>query len=347
MARIITAAVAGAVVYFVWGMLAWMAVPLHTPTIQALPTEQAIVDALKAQGLETGVYVTPFASDSADMSDPESEFMKNHNTGPIFSIYYQKEGAIPMNAGILGVGFLIDLLAAALAVCLLSSIGTCGRNYWCRVGFVAGLGIFVAIVGHLSYWNWMHFPLGYTVAFMVDVTVGWSLAGLVIAAIIRPQPDESKPVDIAVSAKPVETQPEKRVTPQAPQPTTPTRNDAISLLATLQREARLIDIVKEPLGDYSDAQVGAAARDVLRDCGTVLDRLFQLTPIIEQPEGANVEIPSAADSARYRLSGKATGDATSGTLVHHGWLAKQCELPKWTGSKESALIVSPAELEVK
>ena len=182
---------------------------------------------------------------------------------------------------------------------------------------------------------------------MIDVTVGWTLAGLAIAWFIRPQTDESSPAAAAVGAEPVKAEPEKRVTPRAPQPTAPIRNDAISLLATLQREARLVDIVKEPLGDYSDAQVGAAARDVLRDCGVVLDRLFQLEPIVEQEEGARVEIPSGADSARYRISGSASGDASSGSLVHHGWQAKQCELPKWTGSKESALIVAPAELEVK
>lgn len=168
MTRIIIAGVVGAVVYFVWGMLAWMAVPLHTPTIHALPAEQTIVNALTEQNLESGVYVAPFAENSADMSDPESEFMKRHSAGPIFSIYYQKQGAAPMNAGVLGIGFVIDLLAALLAACLLSSIGPCGRSYWCRVGFVTGLGIFVALVGHLSYWNWMHFPLGYTVGFMIS-----------------------------------------------------------------------------------------------------------------------------------------------------------------------------------
>ena len=68
--------------------------------------------------------------------------------------------------------------------------------------------------------------------------------------------------------------------PAKPEP--PVRNDAIGLLAALQREARFIDIVKEPLGDYSDAQVGAAARDVLRDCGAVLDRLFKLEPIVDK-----------------------------------------------------------------
>ena len=53
--------------------------------------------------------------------------------------------------------------------------------------------------------------------------------------------------------------------PPAAKPPTPVRSDAITLIATLQREARFIDIVKEPLGDYSDEQIGAAARDVLRE----------------------------------------------------------------------------------
>ena len=306
MGRIITAGVVGAVVYYIWGMLAWMSVPLHTSTILALPAEQPVVEALTAQDLESGVYVAPFAADAADMSDPESEFMKRHTAGPIFSIYYQKEGAAPMNAGVLGFGFLIDLLGALLAACLLSSIGPCGRSYWCRVGFIVGLGIFVALIGHLSYWNWMHFPLGYTVAFMVDVTVGWLLAGLAIAAIVRPETRESMPASTAVKLEPTKADRGKPIAPPTPQPVAPVRNDAISLLATLQREARLVDIVKEPLADYSDAQVGAAARDVLRDCGTVLDRLFKLEPIVDQQEGAVVDIPSGGDDSKFRLSGNAT-----------------------------------------
>jgi hypothetical protein len=346
MARIITAGVAGAVIYFIWGMLAWMVIPLHDSTVLALPQERAIVDALAAQNLETGVYVAPYADDPAAMSDPESAFMKNHQAGPIVSIYYQKQGAVPMNVGVLLTGFLIDLLGAALAACLLSSIGACGRSYWCRVGFVTGLGVFVALMGHASYWNWMSFPAGYTLAFMIDVIVGWFLAGLAIAWLIKPSETTDSATQI-VAAPVALSEPKKSSTPKPAQPTAPIRNDAITLLAALQREARFVDIVKEPLGNYTNEQVGAATRDVLRDCGTVLDRMFKLGPIIEQEEGAQVEIPAGADSDRYRITGKTTDETTAGALVHHGWQAQQCELPKWTGSKESALIISPAELEVK
>ena len=60
--------------------------------------------------------------------------------------------------------------------------------------------------------------------------------------------------------------------PLVPKP--PARSEAITLLAALQREARFVDFIQESLAGYTDAQIGAAARDVHRDCGTVLKRMF-------------------------------------------------------------------------
>jgi len=134
-------------------------------------------------------------------------------------------------------------------------------------------------------------------------------------------------------------------TPPKPQP--PMRNDALTLLATLQREARFVDIVMEPLGDYSDAQVGAATRDVLRDCGQTLERLFAIRPVTDEEEGATLQTPDQVDGARYRLTGNVSGEPPyRGQLVHHGWLASQCELPKWSGSDDAALVIAPIELAV-
>lgn len=128
----------------------------------------------------------------------------------------------------------------------------------------------------------------------------------------------------------------------------PARSEAITLLATLQREARFLDLVQEPLAQYGDAQVGAAARDVLQGCAAVLKRLFDLRPVLEQEEGSTVEVPAGFDANRYRLTGNVTGEPPfRGTLAHHGWQASKCELPEWTGSKEAALIVAPAEVELK
>lgn len=132
-----------------------------------------------------------------------------------------------------------------------------------------------------------------------------------------------------------------------PKPKAPLRNDAITLLATLQREARFVDIVMEPLGDYSDAQVGAATRDVLRDCGQTLERLFAIFPVVDAEEGASHETPADVDAARYRLTGNIEGEPPyRGQLVHHGWQATRCDLPKWSGKNDAALIVAPVEIEI-
>ena len=129
--------------------------------------------------------------------------------------------------------------------------------------------------------------------------------------------------------------------------TKPRRSDAISLLATLQREARFVDIVMEPLQDYSDEQVGAAARDVLKNCGDVLQRVFGLEPAVKVAEGSLFETPVDVDAGCYRLTGNVSGQPPyRGQVAHHGWRAAKCELATWSGSEQAALMIAPVEVEV-
>jgi uncharacterized protein DUF2760 len=127
----------------------------------------------------------------------------------------------------------------------------------------------------------------------------------------------------------------------------PTRSEAITLLAALQREARLVDLVKQPLADFTDEQIGGAARNVLADCGAVLQRFFGLQSLTEQEEGSSFDVPAGYDPAAYKLSGRVEGSGPfRGRLVHHGWKATMVKLPAWTGSKNSGLVIAPAEVEV-
>jgi hypothetical protein len=139
-------------------------------------------------------------------------------------------------------------------------------------------------------------------------------------------------------------------TPAAPAPAAPpkpARSDALSLLASLQREGRLIDFLKEPIDAYSDAQIGAAVRDIHRDCSAVLERQFGLRPTVQQPEGSSVTLQNTS-AGRLRLSGQTSGHSpATGTLVHPGWTATRCELPVWTGDPADALVIAPAEVEVR
>jgi len=133
----------------------------------------------------------------------------------------------------------------------------------------------------------------------------------------------------------------------ASSPAPPTRSEALTLLATLQREARLIDFFKEPLDGYSDAQIGAAVRDVHRDCRAVLERLFAIEPLVAEEEGAAVEVPAGFEAGKYRLTGNVTGQPPfHGTVTHPGWVATRCDLPSFSGSKSASRVIAPIEVEV-
>jgi len=125
------------------------------------------------------------------------------------------------------------------------------------------------------------------------------------------------------------------------------RNDAVQILALLQREGRLIDFLKEPIDTYSDAQIGAAVRDVHRDCAAVLQRVFDIQPLIDNDEGSCLKVGAGFDPEQFRLTGNVTGEPPyEGTIRHHGWRASKIELPLWNGNEESANIIAPVEVEL-
>ena len=132
--------------------------------------------------------------------------------------------------------------------------------------------------------------------------------------------------------------------PPVPQPA---RSDAITVLAALQRDARFVDFVLEPIDGYSDAQVGAAVREVHRGCSDVIQRMFSPVAIIDQAEDSTAEVSNAA-SGLYRLTGNVSqsSGSVSGKLAHHGWVAKKCSVPEWSGDDEAINVIGPAEIHV-
>jgi len=140
---------------------------------------------------------------------------------------------------------------------------------------------------------------------------------------------------------------DKTQTKTPAKPRAPAQSEAVTLLAALQREARLVDFLQEGLGEYSDAQIGAAVRDVHRDSANVLERMFALKQISDDEEGTEIELAAGFDASRYRLTGKVEGEPPfRGRLAHHGWEATKCELPSWSGDDTAARVVAPVEVEL-
>ncbi|MFN7923620.1 MAG: DUF2760 domain-containing protein [Bryobacteraceae bacterium] len=125
---------------------------------------------------------------------------------------------------------------------------------------------------------------------------------------------------------------------------------AVQLLGLLQREARLVDFLLEDISSYSDDQVGAAVRDVHKNCRTVLDRHLKLAPVVDGVEGAVTKVSSlginAKDQNLLKIVGKVPpdGKVDAGVLRHRGWRVEKVDLP---GVKPGERVVTSAELEVE
>ena len=76
------------------------------------------------------------------------------------------------------------------------------------------------------------------------------------------------------------------------------RDGALALLALLQREGRLVDFLREPLDGFSDAEIGAAVRDIHRGCKKVLAQHLPLEPVMPGAEEAQVAVPKGFDPPR-------------------------------------------------
>lgn len=121
---------------------------------------------------------------------------------------------------------------------------------------------------------------------------------------------------------------------------------AVQLLAILQREGRLLDFLQEDVDAYSDAQIGAAVRDIHRGCKKALAEHMALEPVLREPENAQVRVDPGFDPSRIRLVGNVVGEPPfTGALRHHGWRIAKVTLPAPARGTDPS-VVAPAEVEL-
>ncbi len=180
----------GSLVMFVWGFLSWLVLGLHNNSLKALPAEDAYLSAFAAQkDLESGVYIAPSPPRESKKTPAGQELWKAYSLrfeqGPLLFLSYHKTGLSAAGGGRMFGGYLLNLLAAAIAGLMLYSCTLPGYSQ--RVALVSLMGLFAALTCHFASWNWMFHPWSYTVAMSFDLVFGWTLAGLVMARKIRPR----------------------------------------------------------------------------------------------------------------------------------------------------------------
>ena len=186
MARTIVAALVGGLIVFGWGFVSHMILPIAEMGmhIEKLPGEESFRAAMTEHLPESGLYFVP-GMDPALESEPAAQWdeaAERMASGPVALIAVRKDGSSGM-AKELGLEGLANISCALVAALILWCI-PCA--FVCRVLVVMALGLFSWISIDLSYVIWYGFPVEYAAGQLIDHLIGWLLAGLLIAAIVKP-----------------------------------------------------------------------------------------------------------------------------------------------------------------
>jgi hypothetical protein len=129
-------------------------------------------------------------------------------------------------------------------------------------------------------------------------------------------------------------------------PTPKPSGEPLRLVALLQREGRLVDFLMEDIQAYPDTQIGAAVRDIHRQCRKVVQEHLELEPVMAQNEEEQVTIADGFDPSAVRLTGNVSGKPPfTGALKHRGWRVKEIKLPQKAEGQDE-FILMPAEVEL-
>jgi len=183
--RIVIAGIVGGIAMFVWTSIAHIALPLGQVGLSQIPNEKLVVSAMQSSiGARTGLYFFPWTDMKS--SDAMAQVEAKMKVSPSGLLIYHPPGASGMTAQMLIVEFVKEVVVSLIAAFLLAQAILV--SYAARVGFVALTGLAAGLTTNVSYWNWYGFPGDYTVAYAAIDIIGYIVAGLAIAAILKRRP---------------------------------------------------------------------------------------------------------------------------------------------------------------
>lgn len=170
--------------YVYWAML----LPPNTALLDA-SDQPELARMLRSQLREAGSYLIPHAAGGSGAQSNEGgghEHMLPDLDGVVAMIHYDPQGGNPLSARTYILSFAHFIASALLASLLLAVALPALKTYRRRVGFVFGLGFFAAFTIRLTDPIWYGLPWNYFLYSLVYLIVGWGLAALATAALVRP-----------------------------------------------------------------------------------------------------------------------------------------------------------------
>jgi hypothetical protein len=183
--RVILAGILGGILVFNWGFIAHMVLPIGEMGVHALPDEAAVLGTIRSTVKDPGFYLFPGMDMSGKASESEkAACLEKAKQGPVGVLIVRPQGREFVMGPLLLNEVTTNILSAFLAALVLSQLRV-GASYWTRAGLVTLLGLFAFVTVVVPYWNWYTFPADFVASEAIEHVVGWFLAGLAMAAIVR------------------------------------------------------------------------------------------------------------------------------------------------------------------
>ncbi len=200
MTKILLAALLGSLLCVLWTATSWLVLPWHDSVLRDFHDESDVAtalrenasDQLKRRGEQSGVFLLPRTALLGAPTPPpptETETLKATSTRkPVDNAMYAfvvfRPGAFHLNVVMALVWTFARSLAACCVIALMLS-WTMRLDYLQRVVFCALGGVFSGLVADAPLMTWLQMPLRYSITNFADHLCEWTLAGLVIAAMVE------------------------------------------------------------------------------------------------------------------------------------------------------------------
>ena len=189
--RIILAAILGTIVVFVWGAVSWIGLDLWDGELRDLPQAEVLMPEIRATIDQPGAYLFPPMPVMSDETGAEEEdrllesWKEAARQGPTGVLLVRPDGVDPGRPSMFVFGFLLEFGGALLLSVILSIAARAGHGPAGR--FAIGIAIlgFAVIAAVMVPGNFMLLPSDWVKAMAGDLAIGWSLAVLVIALVIK------------------------------------------------------------------------------------------------------------------------------------------------------------------
>src|SRR4029077_3977367 len=182
-------AVLGGLTAFLWSFISWSVLSWHEKQLHSFQNEDEVTAVIASDAPQSGNYLLPTGPPQEGLTVDQKKAAEEIRTqkmekGPLVFAAVRKEGfgSFPK---VLLTQLLCQMFAALLLTWML--LQATGLSYARRVAFLGVAGLAASVIADLPNWNWWAFSGAYTAVNVIDYTLTWFLAGLVIAKVAKPR----------------------------------------------------------------------------------------------------------------------------------------------------------------